>query len=372
MATPTANAQSKDDIKQAKKQFNLGRDALKKKKSKEAIEAFTKAYELSKRSAILFYVGQAYDQDGQLLKARRYYQRYLDEVPDAPNAEDVLNTILNLQKRIRKAYARVSITTVLPGRDVFIKGEDKARCRTKDKTPCNLTLKPGKYTFIIKAGAGKRAPDQTKVLNLAAGQKETLKLELKEANSAKLLVKSDVEGATLNVAGKKMSLPLSAPIKLKPGNYPLVVKKPDGAQWKGNVTVKNDELSQIYVPLEHASTKSGTSIIRTVSYALIGTGAGLLIGGFWMGSQTSTTFERLEQQKQAGSIDPKLVEQGQSQQFAANTLIITGALAAVGGTGLFAWDWWSNRPKTAEPSEGSQEGTKQPAKKELTPDDDLL
>jgi hypothetical protein len=57
-----------------------------------------------------------------------------------------------------------------------------------------------------------------------------------------------------------------------------------------------------------------------------------------MGSQASDTFSNLEAQRSRGVVDRSLVEQGSSQQFYANTLIVTSVITLLAGTGLFVWD----------------------------------
>lgn len=376
-----AHAQSEEDIAQAKKLYGQGRSSLEDDKSQDAIKQFTKAYELSKRPQILFYVGQAYEQSGALLEARRFYKQYLDEVPNAPNVEEVLDTVLKLQSKIRKNYAQIEVSTDKSGRALFIEGEDKPRCVSKTDAPCVLTLKPGKIVLIMKPAEGEQLTQKRETISLKAGNKSELKIDLKALDSAQLMVKSDVNDAVLTMDGKRINLPMVSPLKLKPGTYPVNVLRGGEKVWAGDIEVKDNEFSQIYLPLNHtAKAKPSMSNVRIGSYTLISIGVGLLIGGTWMGLQTRDTFNQLDARKT--SVDPLLIEKSQDQQFAANTLLISGGLSLATGGGLLAWDIFAGNDERAAPSEeepapaeavDAPEDKKEPAPvAPPIPEDDLL
>ena len=349
VAPEAAHAQSAADIKKAKKLFGQGRASLEANKSQEAVEQFTQAYELSKRPQILFYVGQAYEQSGALLEARQRYKQYLDEVPDAPNVEEVLDTVLKLQSKIRKTYARVEVSTNKSGRALFVDGEDTPRCVSKTENPCVLTLKPGTVVLILRPAEGESLREKRETLLLEAGNKTDISIDLKSLESSQLLVRSDVNDAVLTVDGKRVALPMMSSVKLKPGTYPVTVQRSGEDVWTGDIELKDNEFSQIYLPLNHASAKQSFSKKRLGAYTLISVGVGLLVGGTWMGLQTRDTFNDL--QASSGSADPLLVEKGQDQQFAANTLLITGGLSLAAGGGLLAWDIFGGDDERAAPSE---------------------
>lgn len=368
------HAQSKEDIAQAKERFIEGRALLEKGNAQDAIKAFEDAYRLSGRSEMLFYIAQAHEKDGQLFEAQKSYQRYLDENPDASNAEDVLDIIIKLSQRIKKEYARLQVTTERPAREVFVSPEEQPRCTTTEDDPtCVITLKPGSHKIIVKA---KDMPSFEQEVTLAAGEVRPLKIKLSQADSAKILVKSDVPGATLKVGAKLATLPLSEPMGFKPGKYPISVTH-EQAKWSGEVELAEDQLTQIYVPLEHQNQSSGgLNMWRAGSYTAISLGVGLLIGGVWMGSQASDSFDSLSAQRSAGRVDPRLIDQGQSQQTAANVMLVTGTISLLGGGGLLAWDMFGGSTQdNPEPTPGSESSSKKSADskpKETPAQDDLM
>lgn len=378
-APEVAHAQTDDDIERAEKLFGEGRSSLEANKNQDAVEQFRKAYELSKRPQILFYVGQAHEQSGALLEARRYYKQYLDEVPDAPNVEEVLDTVLKLQSKIRKTYARVEVSTNKSGRGLFVESEKEPRCVSKAETPCVLTLKPGTVVLTLKPAEGERLTEKRETLLLEAGNKSEITIDLKSLESAQLMVQSDVDDAVITVDGNRITLPMMSPLKLKPGSYTVDVQRSGEKVWTGDIEVKDNELSQIYLPLNHASAGSNFSKKRLGAYTLISAGVGLLIGGTWMGLQTRGTFDDIK--ARSGAVDPLLIEKGQDQQFAANTLLITGGLSLAAGGGLLAWDIFGGDDGRAAPSaadDPAPKKTPEPDEEEPLPqappppDDDLL
>lgn len=369
--TVMVQAQSKEDIAQAKERFSEGRTLLEKGNAQEAIKAFEDAYRLSGRSEMLFYIAQAHEKDGQLLEAQKSYQRYLDENPDASNAEDVLDIIIKLSQRIKKEYARLQVTTEQPGRQVFVSPEEQPRCTTAEEDPtCVITLKPGSHKIIIKA---QDMPSLEQEVSLKAGEVRPLKVKLSPADSAKILVKSDVPGATLIVGEQRATLPLREPLGFKPGKYNIRVTH-EQAVWSGEVELAEDQLTQVFVPLEHSGQGGGgLNMWRAGSYTAISLGVGLLIGGAWMGSQASSSFDTLSAQRSQGRVDPRLVDQGQSQQTAANVMLITGTLSLLGGGGLLAWDiFGGDKQDNPEPTAGSETPAKKSEATKAPPGDDLL
>lgn len=364
-------AQSKEDIAQAKERFSEGRALLEKGNAQEAIKAFEDAYRLSGRSEMLFYIAQAHEKDGQLLEAQKSYQRYLDENPDASNAEDVLDIIIKLSQRIKKEYARLQVTTEQPGRQVFVGAEEQPRCTTAEDDPtCVITLKPGTHKIIVKA---QDMPSLEQEVSLKAGEVRPLKVKLSPADSAKILVKSDVPGATLIVGKQRATLPLREPLGFKPGKYNIRVTH-EQAVWSGEVELSEDQLTQVFVPLEHSGQGGGElNMWRAGSYTAISLGVGLLIGGAWMGSQASSSFDTLSAQRSQGRVDQRLVDQGQSQQTAANVMLVTGTLSLLGGGGLLAWDiFGGDKQENPEPTAGSEAPAKKSEAPKAPPGDDLL
>jgi len=67
-------------------------------KYQEAIEEYQKAYEIGGDAAMIYNIAQAYRLSDQLSEAIRFYRRYLQRSPNAPNREIVERRIAELEK----------------------------------------------------------------------------------------------------------------------------------------------------------------------------------------------------------------------------------------------------------------------------------
>jgi hypothetical protein len=86
-------AQAKAYYEQGLSAYNLGR-------FNEAIEAFTKAYEVSQAPGLLFNIAQSHRLNKDYEKASYFYATYLRLKPDAPNRSDVEQRIQEMDKAI--------------------------------------------------------------------------------------------------------------------------------------------------------------------------------------------------------------------------------------------------------------------------------
>lgn len=330
----TAAAQSREDIKQAKERFGEGRAFYEEENYVEAAEAFKDAYELSGRSELLYNIGQAYRLAGNLQEAERYFKQYLEERPDAPNHEEVVETIIEIQQEIAAQIATIEVTTAEQGREVFIDSENEARCAT----PCSVQVAPGKYKLTVR---GKGAQDDSRNVELEPSQKLSLDITLKRSIvPGRLILYTDRPGGQLRVGTDVTeALPLQNPISLNPGDYSVEVRD-DEVSWRGTIRIEPEETTQLLVPMRPlAEAKRRNSPWKAVAYSLWGVSAAITVGGLVMGLQTQDTYDLLtQQQADRNGVDGGVVDQGRSQQLATNIMFGAGVLTAAAGIGLFLWD----------------------------------
>jgi hypothetical protein len=84
------------DTEAAKRHYLLGKDALGKNDTDRAVREFVQAYELSKDPAMFKQIGAAYESGGRSMEAAIYYRRYLNEVANAPDADEIRKKIEKL------------------------------------------------------------------------------------------------------------------------------------------------------------------------------------------------------------------------------------------------------------------------------------
>lgn len=325
---PEAAAQSKADIEKAKKHFFEGKELYGQEKYLEAAEAFHAAYELSNRSELLYNVGKSYWKANELKKAETFFQQYLNALPDAPNADEVVESIIQIQEEMAAQMTSIEVTASRDGVAIFVDDEAEPRCQA----PCTVSVLPGSHTLSVR-------PDGldpiTEELQIEANQPTSVNFEL----PGRLDLMTDQRAGSLKIAGVgSWSLPLAEPIALPPGEHDVVVTGAEGSRWDGTIDVPSGETTSLMVPL--GAQSGGASTMRSFSYGLLGASAGFLVGGIVLGVQASSTHDALAEQQQAlGSVDPDLAEQGRSEQAGANILYGLSAVSFASGAGLFAWDY---------------------------------
>lgn len=343
----------------AKKRFAEGKSLFDAGKFGEAARVFYEAYELSGKPELLYNVAQAYRQAGELIEAQRYYKRYLDELPDAPNAEEVLENIIQLQQEIAKAFARIQVDSGdEEGKGVFVDAEAEARCQT----PCTLVLTPGEH----KVRVADRGP--ARALKVKAGDSRPESFAQAPIPRGKVQLSADMPGAIARINGKDHALPMAAPVELEAKRWPVEVSAGE-ARWRGVLDVQDGQTLNLLIGLDQERPAEGTSVKRVGAYTLGGAGVALLLGGVFMGVQAGDTYDLLDAQRSRGAVEGALIDQGSSQQFIANTLLVSGAVALLGGAGLFVWDVMDDADEeVAAPSEEPEPPAK-PAPKPPSGDD---
>lgn len=359
-----------DDMAEAQKLYRSGERLFKDGDYEAAARDFGEAYKLSEKPELLYYIARSWEEVGELGKAQDHYQRYIDELPDAKNADEVIDKIIEIQERIATEMGRVKISTPTEGAAVFVDGEAQRRC----ETPCMLIVKPGSYSIKVDAIEG----TQTRDVSVGAGEKKDIEVEFNVVKMGTLLVSTDAGKAILRVSGKEAQLPLRAPIELEEGQHNITVTVADDSEktWSGQVTIADGEQTSLMIPLQHTGGGEGgpMNLKRVGAYSLASAGAGLLLGGVFMGLQTRSTFNNLEASRQAGrQVEQAMIDQGKSQQRISNVLFLTGGLAIAGGGGLFAWDYFGSKSSDKAPaSEGSEEPPLDAFEDNDTSDVDLL
>lgn len=91
---------------EARALFRTGQTAYESGRFDQALEDFLRAHELSGQPALLYNIGQAADRARRDETALNAFRMYLQQVPDAPNAEMVRNRIASLEIAVDNARAR--------------------------------------------------------------------------------------------------------------------------------------------------------------------------------------------------------------------------------------------------------------------------
>jgi hypothetical protein len=371
LAVTPAFAQARD-LDKAKDAYRAGKEAYDSNDFVTAAERFVESFQYSGRDELLFNIGQAFRQGGKLVEAERYFQQYLQAKPEAANADDVVNYVIEIQQQIAAEYGTLVFESSA-GSSILIAGA-KAPC----KTPCTVTLPAGSVKYTASAEG---QIDISGSVDVEQSKTKNVKVEF-EAITVQGFVRLESDRpARVSVDGVAIGeLPMSDAIILTPGTHRIELK--DGnASWSGDVDINRDETLRMMVPLNGVG---GTSWKRITAYVLGGTGVALAIGGVAMGLEASSTVDTLDvQERLRGFADQDLVDQGESQALTANILYAASALVIGTGVGLYVWDIMdSSDDGVAPPSEDAEPSVEEaPAEEapaepapapESNPDEELL
>ena len=97
-----ATATAVDDAAQARTHYDAARRSYDIGRFDQAIEAFTRAYQLDPAPILLFNIGQAHWKKGDSEQALLFYRRYLEADPAADNRQRVEDRIRELEARPAK------------------------------------------------------------------------------------------------------------------------------------------------------------------------------------------------------------------------------------------------------------------------------
>jgi tetratricopeptide (TPR) repeat protein len=106
-ATPDQKKKAKEHYEKGTTHYNLGR-------FDEAVDEFTKAFELYPEPVFLYNIAQSYRMKENWERARFFYKRYLSLAPDAKNRADVEARIAEMDAELAKAKTPPTTPPVTP------------------------------------------------------------------------------------------------------------------------------------------------------------------------------------------------------------------------------------------------------------------
>jgi len=172
--TPAARADEESE-----KYEKMARKAYAAKRYEDAIAAFEAAYDADPLPKYLFNAGRSYQKLGNLAKAVHYFERYLEEEPDAKDREDVELLAEVTRKKLEKTHSQLKVWSKPGGALVQVEGVDG---KTTGKTPFARYLPFGSYDVTVsKSGARGSA----RGVVVKPGEPTAVKLELASVGDGK-------------------------------------------------------------------------------------------------------------------------------------------------------------------------------------------
>ncbi len=353
--TPVAWAQQ--NVAKAKQAYKEARKAYKDGDFAKAADLFEQAYEFDPKPALLFNIGQAYKEAGLYVQSYDYYTRYLEEVPGAPNTEDVQATLFELQQLMAAQMAMITIDAD-DGFDVFVDDETEARCQT----PCIVNLHPGSHTIAV---TGEKIEREEQVIEPKPQDEFIVSFtpKMRAEFVGKLLVTTDIENAMLMVDGMPQGiLPIEAPLVMPPGTYPVNIMVGKEVKWRGTAVLRAGDITTLDIPLKDqgqpvAEGGQGLGTMGVTAFALWGVGAAALGAGAFFGLSANAIESDLDNQVGAGQgANADLIDQGETQKLYANVFMITGVAAVTTGVILYLLDDGAAEESSAPQAAGEFNG----------------
>jgi hypothetical protein len=322
------------DSRKAKKAFKAGKKAYAKGEFASAAELFKQAYDYDPKPEILYNIGQSLKDAGEFQEALSFFTRYLEELPNAPNAEAVQETLFELQQLIAGTLATLTIAGPSDGLNVYIDDDGEPRCTT----PCIITVSPGSHTVALDF----EGELMSRSVEPQAGEAVAVEFTEPGGKVGTVFVTSSMPG-TVFIDGEDRGKAPLGPVELEPGIYPVAIVIDGKTRWSKNVEVIPGQETAVQAkiePLEEAVSSGGGAGFMTVTgVSLIGIGVGSFAAGGFFGLSASSIESDLQDQASRGEQpNAELIAQGESQALYANLFYGVGAVAVAGGLILYLLD----------------------------------
>lgn len=334
LITPTV-AVADDSQEHAEQLFIEGRGYFEDGDYLQAAENFREAYEILGAPELLYNIGQAYRRADAIVEAEEYFQKYLNEMADAPNEDEVVETIHELQQERAARKATVDITTDPEGADVYLGDDSDQHCQA----PCSLDVDPGSYA--LRAELDDHDPASRDV-EIEASEDVEFSLSLDASvRLGEIIVTTDVDNATLIADGEQYALPRSSPVELEAGSQTIAIEA-GGDPIEYDIEVDDSDQLHLFIPVD--ATGQGFSPFRAGAIGLGGASAAFATAAIITGLQTRSTHQAVEQQQETfGEANQNLVSTGISQQRLTNGLLLGSILTLGTGVGLWTWDMMQSK-----------------------------
>jgi hypothetical protein len=341
LASPWARAD--ETTEQARVYFDAGAQAYAAGRYPVAIEAFSAAYKLAARPAILFSMAQAerkqfwIDRKPEgLAHAIAHYRAYLTEVPEGGRRDDAATALGELEpvaERLGATPSDASGAMATTATRLLVSSQaTNARAVVDGQPPAPLPrlveLPAGKHHVAVSADG--YYPDERDVTILAAVT-TPVELNLRE-QPGQLTVEAEAGASVLldgHVAGE---LPLARPIDVSNGHHTLAVAKNGRQLFHEDIIVDRGRSKTVIAPLVISRQRRISEVVMAAG------GVGLLAGGAFLGvafaEQDSAT--NIHDQRQTANITPAQLAQYNADLTSRDVWRSASIATAGGGLAVLA------------------------------------
>jgi hypothetical protein len=167
-----------DATARAKEAFTEGQKLYKAGKYADAVARFEAAYAAKPHPSILFNIAKCWEQLDEVAKALRSFKDYLRADPDAKDKQSVVDSIANLERKLRaKGLQQIVIFAEPKDATITVNG------KMLGTSPASTELPAGTHNLKVSAN-GYTPVERTFTMNLAKGNELTVVLDKAGAATA--------------------------------------------------------------------------------------------------------------------------------------------------------------------------------------------
>lgn len=214
-ATAHADKPSANEVKQAKREYDLGYQDLQARRFGDALAHYQRSYELVARPRTLYNMALCEQELGQEETAYRRYQAFL-AVAEARDADIVADAKTRLAALDAKLVGRVIVESTPAGATVRVDGNRAVR----GKTPVTIDLAPGEHTVQI-AAPGASPIERTVMVEPRANLKLSVALEY----TSQIILRVEPDDATIERDGDGQVATGVFVARVPPGKYTFRVQR---------------------------------------------------------------------------------------------------------------------------------------------------
>lgn len=211
---------------------------------KEAIDRFTRAYDINRDANLLYSVAVSYQNLERWQQCVDYMERYLETAPVGPKRDRAENTRISCDARIERDQQLI-VSTTPPGAKIFIDDRAKGVVGQTGKDKAFTTyLRPGQHTVWLELD-GYEPVEQV----IEVQQKEPFRMAValtKVKNVGWVFVDCTIKDARVYIAGKTVGLtPFDKPVAYPEGPLQIVVERDGYTRFSKEIQVRKGQVSTV-------------------------------------------------------------------------------------------------------------------------------
>ncbi|MEE2786772.1 MAG: PEGA domain-containing protein [Myxococcota bacterium] len=303
----------------------------------DAARLFSDAFTIKPKGNLLYNIGLSYERAGQLGDALRFYQRFVDALPESPRRPAVQQKLDALRQQLAGTYHTLSVMASIPNAAVYIDDKSKG---AYGRTPVDVRLLPGEYTVIVEHPGYEPTRERVRLTGSGQTKVQVQLIPSNQVGALNLIISE--RGANVMLDNKKVGRsPLMEPVRVSAGTHTLLVMKPGFAVWRQSVEVRAGATNRIEIQLQNEAVTqlSGPRAIGGTNiwpWVLTGVGGAMLAGSVVTGVMANSLHGKLEEKSSRNELIHKDdVSSGESLVLMTNIFAGVGGALAVGGI-----VWW--------------------------------